>query len=119
MAFTSTVPVGKAGGEVRDIYQSNQATGLRPSRRGAASRAPSRRRWMPGATSSSAWPPPVHQLEDSLPEVRAGAQLQLVGPRHALEQPGPLAGDVWEHAHLKLVDQVQAHERPEHRDATP
>src|SRR5215210_2634766 len=63
--------------------------------------------------------PPVLQLDD--PAIRGGAgdQVERVGARDAVEQPGALARNVGEHAQPELVDQVELHERPPKADAAP
>src|SRR5207245_2281317 len=49
----------------------------------------------------------------------SGDQGESVGLGGAVEQPGALARNVGEQAHLELVDQVEPHERPPEADAAP
>src|SRR2546429_1216856 len=63
--------------------------------------------------------PAVLQLDDPAAGRGAGDQVESVGLGDAVEQPGALARNVGEQAHLELVDQVEPHERPPEADAAP
>src|SRR3954447_20425305 len=72
-------------------------------------------------TAAAPWlaVPAVPELHD--PAVRGGAgdEVESVGPWVTVEQASALARNVGKHAHLKLVDQVEPHERPPKANAAP
>src|SRR5947209_6677700 len=61
----------------------------------------------------------IAQLDDPAGRCGVGDQCELIGLGYAVEQPGPLARYVREHAHVKFVDQVELHERAKQPHPAP